>query len=590
MASEALLRIKVIADTAGAAIGLDKASGKFGKFGSAMKRAAVPAAAIVGAIGLGAKAAIDAASDYQQAQGAVEAVFGHQAKAVEALSKTSADRLGLAGSEYMNYAALVGGALQNAGFSTQQAVGKQDKLLTRAADLAATYGGTTADAVDAINAAISRSEFDPLEKFNVSLNMTAINAELAKRGQDKLTGAALAHAKAQVIMEQIYKKSGKAAGQFADESDTAAGQQQRAAAAAKDAAATMGAALLPAYTKAMQLLAQFAKWAAKNKTVVLVVAAALGVLAIAVLAVNAAMWLLALNPVTLAILAAVAAVAVLAVAFVILYKKSETFRRIVDYVWKATKLGAQLTARAIGTAFGATWRFVSAAARGTAGVVRAVVNAIRAVVSAVTGFIRAAFSNAWRVVSAAARGAAAGVRGVLSGIRGAASAAASYVRARFADAWNAVKSAARAVSGVISAAMGAIKSAVGRAVSAVQSLGNWLGRIHPPGAVASAFESIRGAINGAIGAVQSLIGWLSRIHVPHISLPGGKSGKAVSPAVAARHAVAPGVSGRAGTMPAPTTSGGVTIQITGALDPEGVARQVQRLLTNHDRRVGLVRA
>jgi hypothetical protein len=89
------------------------------------------------------------------------------------------------------------------------------------------------------------------------------------------------------------------------------------------------------------------------------------------------------------------------------------------------------------------------------------------------------------------------------------------------------------------------------------------------------------------GAVQSLIGWLSRIHVPKISLPhiGGKS---------VTGATAPGVpmgaSTRGLSAQAAASTGGVTINITGALDPEGVARQVQRLLANHDRRVGLVRA
>jgi hypothetical protein len=36
-----------------------------------------------------------------------------------------------------------------------------------------------------------------------------------------------------------------------------------------------------------------------------------------------------------------------------------------------------------------------------------------------------------------------------------------------------------------------------------------------------------------------------------------------------------------------TAAGGVQINVTGALDPEAVARQIQRILAGHDRRVGL---
>jgi hypothetical protein len=36
----------------------------------------------------------------------------------------------------------------------------------------------------------------------------------------------------------------------------------------------------------------------------------------------------------------------------------------------------------------------------------------------------------------------------------------------------------------------------------------------------------------------------------------------------------------------PASSGGIVINITGAIDPEATARQVRRLLGGHDRRMG----
>jgi len=147
VANEALLRIKVVTDATQAALGLDKTAKQTSKFGSAMQKAALPAAAVGVALIAVGKKALDSASTLKQAQGAVESVFGKQAGAVEKLSKSSAQNMGLAASAYLNYAALVGSALQNAGFSAAQSVTESNKVMQRGADMAATFGGTTADAV-----------------------------------------------------------------------------------------------------------------------------------------------------------------------------------------------------------------------------------------------------------------------------------------------------------------------------------------------------------------------------------------------------------------------------------------------------------
>jgi hypothetical protein len=77
-------------------------------------------------------------------------------------------------------------------------------------------------------------------------------------------------------------------------------------------------------------LQKFAEWASENPTLIAAVAAAFGVLAVSILAVNAAM---ALNPVSLIVIGIVALVAALAVA----YKKFEGFRKIVDAVFSGMK-------------------------------------------------------------------------------------------------------------------------------------------------------------------------------------------------------------------------------------------------------------
>jgi hypothetical protein len=102
-------------------------------------------------------------------------------------------------------------------------------------------------------------------------------------------------------------------------------------------------------------------------------------------------------------------------------------------------------------------------------------------------------------------------------------------------------------------------------------------------AMAGAINAVVSAIHSAISAVEALIGALGRIHVPSISLPH-------IPGVLSAPVVAGAGSPFARGAPAPTwqTSGGATttINVYGAVDPEGTARTIQRLLAGSDRRMG----
>ena len=145
--------------------------------------------------------------------------------------------------------------------------------------------------------------------------------------------------------------------------------------------------------------------------------------------------------------------------------------------------------------------------------------------------------------------------------------AAIYVIERNWDSLaGAAKSAATAVGNAIDSIMGAFKRVSGFTF----------------GAMEGAIRGIAGALNEVVGAVQNLIGWLSRIHVPKINLPGPLSlGRAAypTPAASARGAAAATTAGG---------GGGITVNVYGALDPEGTARAIRRILVAHDRRQGRV--
>lgn len=275
---------------------------------------AAPAAGALAALGGIALGFGKMAAEAEQNVGAVETVFGSAADKVEEFSQRSAKAVGLSASEYNQLSAVTGTALKAAGVSVDELAQKNDELITRGADLASVFGGTTADAVRAMGSAF-RGEFDPLERYGVTLTMNAVNAELAARGQDKLGGAAQEAAKKQAIMDLIMRQSTDSSGNFAREADTAAGSQQRATASFQDAASKLGESLIPAMTKFAEIASEVATWVSENSALVTGLAIALGVLAGGIVTASTAMTIFnivaAANPVGAVILAVTALIAVI---------------------------------------------------------------------------------------------------------------------------------------------------------------------------------------------------------------------------------------------------------------------------------------
>lgn len=198
--------------------------------------------------------AVRGASDLEQSIGGVRAVFGKYADDVERDSKRAADSLGLSRNAYNELITVSAAMLKNKGL--KNFAGQSRDLIRTGADLAAQFGGSTRDAVDALNAAM-RGESDPIERYGISLNETAIKAELSAKGQDKLTGAALEQAKAVARLALIQKQSADAQGANAREADTFAGRQARLTANFEDMRTELGQQLLPTLTDGLNVLSDF---------------------------------------------------------------------------------------------------------------------------------------------------------------------------------------------------------------------------------------------------------------------------------------------------------------------------------------------
>lgn len=177
---------------------LSQAESRFGKLGSGIK-AGLAGAAIAGTAALVklGKDAVGSASAAQQSLGATESVFGRYADTVIRRSGQAADAVGLSANEYRELSNVTGAMLASAGTPLKTVATLTDQLNRRAADMAATFGGTTREAVEAVSSLL-RGETDPIERYGVAIKQSDVNARLAAQGLDQLVGSALKQAEQQV--------------------------------------------------------------------------------------------------------------------------------------------------------------------------------------------------------------------------------------------------------------------------------------------------------------------------------------------------------------------------------------------------------
>lgn len=231
-----------------------------------------------GAVG-GLKSIVSAASDAQQSIGGTEAVFGKYAGAVERDSKRAARAYGLSANTYREGANVIGALLKNQGVAQDKLGGKTKQLIGLASDLAATYGGKTSDAVEALTSAF-KGEFDPLDRYGISLKQSTINAEAFRVANvksqtefNKLSTAQQRAAQRQATTNILFKQSKDAQGQFAKQTGTLAEKQQILSARLDNVKVKLGNLVLPIMSKAADVadrklvpaLDRFSGWLTDHK-------------------------------------------------------------------------------------------------------------------------------------------------------------------------------------------------------------------------------------------------------------------------------------------------------------------------------------
>lgn len=337
--------LKIVADVKDATKDIDKVSAETQTMGQKVSGVGKSLATglAVGAIAAFGTAAVQSASEAEQSVGAMRSVFGDFAGDMERFGSTAAENLGITTQEFNQLSAVTGSLLKNAGLPMQEVTKSTQELTSRAADLAAMYGTDVTTAVEAMGSAF-KGEYDPLEKFGISLKAEKVNARAMAEGYVDASGKVTDAGKAIAAQEMIMEQSAQAAGTFAKESDTLAGRTQILKARFADTQAELGSKLLPVVVKVMDVMMPLVDLFMKYSDVLIPLAAIIGGIALATKAYalaeaaastaksiatgiqwafNAAMMA---NPIVLIVAAIVAVIAII----VLLYTKVEWFRNMVD--------------------------------------------------------------------------------------------------------------------------------------------------------------------------------------------------------------------------------------------------------------------
>lgn len=240
--------VTLVASTTKFTQGMNNASSRLTRFGSVARRiGGVVAGATMAMLAGFARFSVEAikdASNLEQSLGGVESVYKEFAGQMVAQSEMAAEKVGLSMEQYQRVGVLTGTLLKNAGIPMKELATQTDILVTLAADLAATFGGTVEEAANAMNAAL-RGEFEPIRRFGIALSQAQIIEQALLMTQKESTAELTKREKVLATQALLLKQGADASGQFARESDTLANRQQVLAAKFENLSANLGEKFLP---------------------------------------------------------------------------------------------------------------------------------------------------------------------------------------------------------------------------------------------------------------------------------------------------------------------------------------------------------
>lgn len=281
--------ISILANASQANRELNRTATTAQKVGKGFQKMAVPAVAALGAIAVGAKQTIDAASDLSETIAKTGEIFGPQAAEIEKFASRADKALGQSTRSALDAASTFGIIGQSAGLSNTETAAFSKQFVTLSSDLASFNNTSPEEAITAIGAAM-RGEAEPIRKYGVLLDDATLRNRALKLGLiDSVKQALTPQQKALAASKEILAQTSKAQGDFARTSDGAANKSRILAAQQENLKAKIGTGLLPVYVKLQTRLIQVIDYLGKHDKEAKIGAGVIAALAAAVVAVNVAM-------------------------------------------------------------------------------------------------------------------------------------------------------------------------------------------------------------------------------------------------------------------------------------------------------------
>jgi hypothetical protein len=254
------IEVQIVGDSRSLDRAFRSASGSARGFGSAAlgagRSVALGLGAGLAAAALAAKKTADAASNLGESVNAVNVVFGKAATQVHEFSRKAGAEAGLSMRQFNELVTPIGAALQNVGFSADEAAKASINLGKRAADMASVFNTDVNDAMMAIQAGL-RGEADPLERFGVGLSDAAVKAKALALNLAENEKSLTANDKAQARLALLMEQTNRLSGDFKNTSDSLANSQRILKSELENIAAEIGTAFLPAISGAVSHVSDF---------------------------------------------------------------------------------------------------------------------------------------------------------------------------------------------------------------------------------------------------------------------------------------------------------------------------------------------
>lgn len=236
--------------------GVDRADRRLNRFGddvrgglSRIADVARIATAAVAGIAAGAVVAagkaIQAASDIGEATSKVTVIFGDASSAVFAFAEDAATAFGLSRQAVLDAAGVFGTFGKAAGLTGSDLATFTTDFVALASDLASFNNTTPEEAITAIGAAL-RGESEPIRRYGVLLDDARLRARALELGIYDGVGSLTAQQKVLAAQAEIFSQTADAQGDFARTSDGLANRTRVLRAQLSNVVVEIGEKLLPA--------------------------------------------------------------------------------------------------------------------------------------------------------------------------------------------------------------------------------------------------------------------------------------------------------------------------------------------------------